>query len=468
MSEYFTGITFPEQKVTPSHDAIIRRATLADGILHGCDLSYSGYTLTMGAGVMIACGRQFSHTSVQNWAVSGATSGYARLVLTIDTTRASTKKNFDQIVDSIEYASALDGFLALQQQDINQSGTIYQMVVCVVSLGAGGITGIVDQIGATGVVNKPKAGFIYPLAADLVPEGFLLCDGAAYSRTEYPELFAAIGTMYGSGDGSTTFNVPDLRERVPAGSGENHAAGEMVGEETHQLTVDEMPIHTPKLQRPQWYNGDTLISGTNAIYGTTGSTTGKVLSDNDVQPVGGDQPHNIMQPTTYIKGYIIATGKGTGVSVSDIIMGAQALPLGLPYGGLGATDPKTARENLKITPENIGALSMELLWENASPTSEFAAQDVAADLQEGSFYAIEWLYHGTGTTRSIQIACVGISTMIFSNDSGRVVRRNVDFDPSKLTFSTVAGTVISSAPSTVTDNMYLIPTKIYIIKGASA
>lgn len=146
MSEYFTGVTFPQQKVPPSYDAIIRRAALADGILTGCDLSYSGYTLTMGAGLLIACGRQFVHTSVQNWAVSGATSGYARLVLTIDTTRASTKETFDQIVDSIEYASALDGFLELQQQDINQSGTIYQMVACVVSLGAGGITGIVEKM----------------------------------------------------------------------------------------------------------------------------------------------------------------------------------------------------------------------------------------------------------------------------------------------------------------------------------
>lgn len=158
MSEYFTGITFPWQAVTPSDDAIIRRALLADGILSGCKLSYSGSTLTMAAGLMIACGRQFKHTAVQNWAVVDATSGYARLLLTIDTTKASTKAAFDQIAGSIEYASSLDGFPELQQADINNAGTVYQVAVCVVSLGTGGITGIVSQLGGNSVsVTLPAA-----------------------------------------------------------------------------------------------------------------------------------------------------------------------------------------------------------------------------------------------------------------------------------------------------------------------
>ena len=160
MSESFTGITFPQQKVRPSDDAAIRRAALADSILSGCVLSYAGYTLTMGAGLLIGCGREFRHTAVQNWAVTGATSGYARLVLTIDTTRASTKDSFDQIVDTIEYASSLDGFLPLQQDDINNAGIIYQMAVCVVSLGTGGITGIVHKLDRNAVTAVlPKSGW---------------------------------------------------------------------------------------------------------------------------------------------------------------------------------------------------------------------------------------------------------------------------------------------------------------------
>lgn len=144
----FTGVTFAQQKVLPSDDALIRRRILTDGILSGCELSYSGSTLTMGAGQLLACGRQFRHPSAQNWAVVDATTGFARLLLTVDLTRTASKDVFDQIVDSIEYATSEDGFPELQQSDINASGSIYQIEACVVSLGTGGITGIVKSLGS--------------------------------------------------------------------------------------------------------------------------------------------------------------------------------------------------------------------------------------------------------------------------------------------------------------------------------
>lgn len=142
----FTGVTFAQQKVLPSDDAIIRRSILSDGILYGCELSYSGSTLTMGAGQLLICGRQIRHPSAQNWAVADATSGYARLVLTVDLTRTSSKDVFEQVVDFIEYATAQDGFPELEQANVNISGSRYQVVACVVSLGPGGITDIVSQL----------------------------------------------------------------------------------------------------------------------------------------------------------------------------------------------------------------------------------------------------------------------------------------------------------------------------------
>lgn len=63
------------------------------------------------------------------------------------------------------------------------------------------------------------AGFVIPFAANSVPSGYLLCNGAAVSRTTYANLFAAIGTTYGKGDGSTTFNLPNLTDRFIQGSG---------------------------------------------------------------------------------------------------------------------------------------------------------------------------------------------------------------------------------------------------------
>lgn len=149
MSANFTGVTFPNQKVTPANDAVIRRAIFDDGILTGCDLSYSGSTLTMTAGQFMICGHQIIHPSSQNWAVTEATSGYARLVLTIDVTRTSTKDTFDQVVDEIQYATDANGFADLTTADINATGTRYQVAVCVVSLGPGGITGIASKLDMT-------------------------------------------------------------------------------------------------------------------------------------------------------------------------------------------------------------------------------------------------------------------------------------------------------------------------------
>ena len=216
MSELFTGITFPQQKVTPSDDAAIRRAALADGILNGCALNYAGSTLTMGAGLLLGCGRQFRHTAVQNWAVTGANSGYARLVLTIDTTRASTKDSFDQIVDTIEYASSLDGFLQLQQDDINEAGTIYQMAICVVSLGAGGITGIVSAIEKTAAAAFIDLAELSNAAAKLDKNGKVKADQASsiikhmVDVTEYTLTADDMGKMllFQMSSGTTTVTIP--------------------------------------------------------------------------------------------------------------------------------------------------------------------------------------------------------------------------------------------------------------------
>lgn len=75
-------------------------------------------------------------------------------------------------------------------------------------------TGWVSLAGAA--VTTPT-GALHAYGAATAPSGWLLCDGAAVSRTTYADLFAAIGTNYGAGDGSTTFNVPDMRGRLPAG-----------------------------------------------------------------------------------------------------------------------------------------------------------------------------------------------------------------------------------------------------------
>jgi microcystin-dependent protein len=76
-----------------------------------------------------------------------------------------------------------------------------------------------------------------------VPSGYLVCDGSAVGREEYPELFAVIGTTYGAGDGLTTFNIPNLLGKAGLGSSQNHVVGSSGGEEAHLLDSAETPSH---------------------------------------------------------------------------------------------------------------------------------------------------------------------------------------------------------------------------------
>ena len=81
-----------------------------------------------------------------------------------------------------------------------------------------------EGIPLDGVVSGAAVGSIALFAGAELPDGYLLCDGAALSRTVYAELFSAIGTTWGEGDGETTFNLPDLTDKTAWG-GEAEAVG---------------------------------------------------------------------------------------------------------------------------------------------------------------------------------------------------------------------------------------------------
>ena len=91
-------------------------------------------------------------------------------------------------------------------------------------------------------------GSIYMYAGSTAPSGFLICDGSAVSRTIYADLYSEIGTTYGSGDGSSTFNLPDLTGRVIVGVSSSHSLGDTGGEEAHTLMTSEIPSHSHSIQ----------------------------------------------------------------------------------------------------------------------------------------------------------------------------------------------------------------------------
>lgn len=85
---------------------------------------------------------------------------------------------------------------------------------------------------------------------DTAPAGYLICDGSAISRSDYAKLFAVVGTSYGVGNGSTTFNLPDLRQRFPIGkaaSGTGNSLGATGGAIDHKHTsaahTHSVPAH---------------------------------------------------------------------------------------------------------------------------------------------------------------------------------------------------------------------------------
>lgn len=102
-----------------------------------------------------------------------------------------------------------------------------------------------DRLATTAFVRSVvPAGAIMQYAGSTAPTGWFIADGSAVSRTGYADLFKAIGTTYGAGDGSTTFNLPDLRQRVPVGVGTGFALGASGGEQAHTLAAAEIPSHT--------------------------------------------------------------------------------------------------------------------------------------------------------------------------------------------------------------------------------
>ena len=157
-----TGITFANQKITPSDDGRLYGAMLADGILTGCGITFAAATLSVAAGSLLIGTREL-RTSGETLSVTGATSGYARVIIDIDLSRAATKTSFEQAQFQIQYAASLDAFSALEQQDINTAGTHYQAAFCVLSLGTAGITGVVSslanaRVGVAQLTNEARFG----------------------------------------------------------------------------------------------------------------------------------------------------------------------------------------------------------------------------------------------------------------------------------------------------------------------
>ena len=115
---------------------------------------------------------------------------------------------------------------------------------------------------------------------------WVICDGTAISRTTYSALFSLVGTAYGAGDGSNTFNVPDLRSRSPIGYNTASITGRSTraiaasgGEEAHQLSEGELEQHSHVIPNTTHTHAFTTANGTTGITETNLAKSNVALND---------------------------------------------------------------------------------------------------------------------------------------------------------------------------------------------
>ena len=168
-------------------------------------------------------------------------------------------------------------------------------------------------------MSTPYLGEIRCFAFNFAPTGWAQCNGQTLPINQNQALFSLLGTTYG-GNGTTTFQLPNLQGRVPGHIGNGYDLGELTGEANHTLIVTEMPAHNHLIQsvivepggEPERIATATTAafigpSNPDGLYAT--STTNPVaLAPQTIGASGGSQPHNNMQPYLVVNFCIALTG----------------------------------------------------------------------------------------------------------------------------------------------------------------
>jgi microcystin-dependent protein len=133
-----------------------------------------------------------------------------------------------------------------------------------------------NRTGALQGNQAVPSGTIADFGGPTAPSSWLLCDGSAVSRSFYANLFAAIGTTWGDGDGNTTFNLPNLQGLFTQGQSAATSVAQTGGSASITLSVDQLPEHNHPVVDPGHSHPSVVVASVN----TTGTATGAVTSGN--------------------------------------------------------------------------------------------------------------------------------------------------------------------------------------------
>ena len=294
----------------------------------------------------------------------------------------------------------------------------------------------------------------YPSPSNKIPDGWKICDGSVLSRTTYSDLFDLIGTTYGTGDGSTTFNIPNIRGKTIVGLNANETEFEYLnkqaGSKYHTLSINEMPSHAHYTSN---YNGGGKTQN-------NATTNAGVHGDQNYwnfynaglsNYVGGNAAHNNLQPyiTLY---YIIKVTKTTplvGV-VKDDLNGSsssdapsvRAVKEAINNGIIVAIQDNLSGNSTDKAP------SIRAVKERLSPprmTVSLTGNDSAVTFTVSSDY-------GESAVMGFNNKRVGINdTENFEISSGKCYIRNSNIKAVKIS----AQTMISRGPSNSYLSLYL-------------
>ena len=355
----------------------------------------------------------------------------------------------------------------------SNTGTITGVSVNSTSIATSGVANIVTNTAYNSSSNKiatmtdvynnkgaeTPVGTIFAYVAEEPPTGYLLCDGSAVSRTTYDELFDVIGTTYGSGDGSTTFNLPDLRRRHALMKGASDSLGNTGGSE------EIFALANPTGGGMNYSNAGRAFNTDYWIDGSGGSKGGGGRANNNAGiRIRGAEDTSSSRESYLICNYIIKAYSGTDAP----------LPVDTSF-------VKNVSDDSTVNTYSTNYINTKVkgkkLWENPNPTSNFAAQTITFDgTNDYDFYKIKIGFatdSGTGTNwQDVEVGDTFSLLLMWSytpgiadpNTKGYIAtgfRPECSCNHSSITFTNAVYYTSADSTKLVNNTSHCIPLEIY-------